>query len=153
MRRAERRTNLGLLLLLAAVVATGALNFATGTGWVRFPTVAHAVTGLGLLLLARPKWPMVRRGTRRRPAASTWPAVLLGVTVVVAIGSGALRSTGAVLAYGPVDDMQVHVGAGLAAVPLAIWHAVARRGLPARTDIGRRGLLRAGVVLGGAAAV
>jgi DMSO/TMAO reductase YedYZ molybdopterin-dependent catalytic subunit len=45
--------------------------------------------------------------------------------------------------------MQIHVGAALMAIPLAIWHVVARRVRPRRTDISRRNLLRAGTVVGG----
>jgi Oxidoreductase molybdopterin binding domain len=48
--------------------------------------------------------------------------------------------------------MQLHVGAALLSIPLAAWHVLARRIRPRRTDLSRRSLLRAGVLLGGAGA-
>jgi DMSO/TMAO reductase YedYZ molybdopterin-dependent catalytic subunit len=49
--------------------------------------------------------------------------------------------------------MQLHVGAALVALPFAVWHVVARRVRAYRNDLSRRQLLKAGVLLGGAAAV
>jgi DMSO/TMAO reductase YedYZ molybdopterin-dependent catalytic subunit len=46
--------------------------------------------------------------------------------------------------------MEFHVGAALAAVPLAIWHVVARRIRVRPTDLSRRGILRAGAVVASA---
>lgn len=150
---AGRNTNLAILLLLVAAVATGALNFALGTGWVAWPTVAHGVVTLALVVVAGWKWAIVRAGLAHRPTRATWPSVLLGVLVVVAIASGVLHATGLVLTYGPLDDMQVHVGAALASLPLAAWHVVARETRPARRDLTRRNLLRSALLLGSAGAV
>lgn len=150
---AERRTNLALLLLTVLAVVTGSLNFAAGTRWGIVATVAHGAVGVGMLLLTRYKWRMVRRGMRLRRAASTWPSVVLGVTVVIAIVTGILHTSGLVLDYGPLDDMQVHVGAGLLAIPFTAWHVFARGNLPARRDLGRRNALRVGLLLSGAIAV
>lgn len=150
---AERRTNVALLLLTVLAVATGALNFAAGTRWGIVATVTHGVAGLGLVLLVRYKWRMVRRGVRVRRPASTWPSIALGVVVVIAIATGVLHTSGLVLEYGPLDDMQVHVAAGLLAVPLTAWHVFARGNLPARRDLTRRNALRLGLLLGGGLAV
>ncbi len=151
---AGRRTNLAILVLLAAAWLTGALNFALGTGWVAWPTVGHGVVTLGLVVVAGWKWAIVRRGLDRRPATRTWPSVLLGALVVVAIATGLLHATGLVLRYGPLGSMQVHVGAALLALPFALWHVVADHDtLPGRRDLGRRNLLRAGLLLGSAGAL
>lgn len=150
---AGRRTNLAILVLLVAAVVTGALNFALGTGWVAWPTVAHGVVGAALLVVAGWKARIVRHGLDTRPGGSTWPSVLLGVLVVVALVSGVLHATGLVLRYGPLDDMQVHVGAALLSLPLATWHVLARGTLPARSDLTRRNLLRSGLLIGSAATV
>ena len=149
---AGRPTNVALLVLLGLATLTGALNFALGTGWVVWPTVAHGVTGLAVVLLAGWKWGIARRGVARRDLGSTWPSLLLAVLVVVALVSGVLHATGLVLTYGPLDDMQVHVGAGLLALPLLVWHTIARGPVPGRQDLTRRNLLRAGLLLGSAGA-
>lgn len=144
---AGRRTNLALLALLALALATGVLAFAIGTEWNRWVVIAHGVVGLGLLMLAPWKSIVARRGLRRsRP--DSWVSVLLTLLVAIAIVFGVLHATGTLVSLGPVTAMQIHVGAALAAVPLAIWHVVARRVRPRRTDLSRRNLLRAGVVLG-----
>lgn len=150
---AGRRTNLALLALLLLAVATGALNFALGTGWAAWPTVLHGMAALGILLLVPWKWRIMQRGTTARPPRSTWPSVLLGVTITVTMVSGVLHSTGLVLWYGPLDDMQVHVGAAAASMLLGTWHVVARGNLPTRQDLDRRNLLRSGLLLAGAATV
>lgn len=150
---AGRRTNIALLLLLLLAVATGALSFALGTGWAAWPTVLHGMAALGILLVAPWKWRIMRRGMTARRLRSTWPSVLLGVTVTVAIVSGVMHATGLVLRYGPLDDMQVHVVAAIAALLLGAWHVIARGNLPARQDLTRRNLMRSGLLLAGAAAV
>jgi DMSO/TMAO reductase YedYZ molybdopterin-dependent catalytic subunit len=146
---AGRRTNLALLALLTAALATGGLAYGIGTGAVRVALVGHAVTGLGILLLAPWKSIIARRGLRRRRPGS-WASVGLTVLVAVTVLFGLLHSTGLVVDLGPVTAMQVHVGAALLSVPLAMWHVVARRVRPRRTDLSRRSLLRAGALAGGA---
>ncbi len=143
-----RQVNLALLGLLAVSVTTGGIAFALGSRWTVAAIVAHDVAGLGLVVLVPAKWAIADRGLSRRPPRSTWPSVVLGVLVVVAVASGILRALGLVLSWGPLDDMQVHVGAGLLAVPFATWHALARQTLPARHDLTRRNLLRAGSLAG-----
>jgi DMSO/TMAO reductase YedYZ molybdopterin-dependent catalytic subunit len=146
---AGRRTNLALLGLLAGAVGSGALAYALGTGWARWAVVAHGVLGLGILLLAPWKSVIARRGLRRRRPGS-WASVAFTFLVAVAILFGVLHATGLAVHLGPVSAMQVHVGAALMAVPLAVWHVVARRVRFRRTDLTRRNLVRAGAVAGGA---
>ena len=142
-----RRTNLALLVVLVAALATGGLAFAAGTGWGRPVVVAHALAGLAVLVLAPWKSPVVRRGLARRPGPGRWVSVTFGVLVLVAVAAGLVHATGTLTGLGPVSAMQVHVGAALAAVPLLVWHAVARGGARARrTDLSRRALLRTGAV-------
>jgi DMSO/TMAO reductase YedYZ molybdopterin-dependent catalytic subunit len=146
-----RRTNLALLIVLVAALATGALAFAAGTGWGRPVVVAHGLAGLAVLVLAPWKSVVVRRGLVRRSGPGRWASVAFGVLVLVAVAAGLAHATGTAARLGPVSAMQVHVGAALAAVPLLAWHAAARGGARARrTDLSRRALLRAGVVAGGA---
>lgn len=148
-----RRTNLALLGVVLLAVVTGALNFALGTGWVRWPTTAHGVIGLAAVVLSWWKVRIVGRGLERRTVASTWPSLLLAVAVVTALVSGILHATGLVLRYGPLDDMQVHVGAALLTLPLLGWHVVDHRTWPRRQDLTRRNLLRSALLLGSAGAL
>jgi hypothetical protein len=146
---AGRRTNLALLGLLAGALGSGVLAYALGTGWARWAVVAHGVLGLGILLLAPWKSVIARRSLRRRRPGS-WASVAFTFLVAVAILFGVLHATGLAVHLGPVSAMQVHVGAALLAVPLAVWHVVARRVRFRRTDLTRRNLVRAGAVAGGA---
>jgi DMSO/TMAO reductase YedYZ molybdopterin-dependent catalytic subunit len=146
-----RRTNLALLAVLVAALATGALAFAAGTGWGRPVVVAHGLAGLAVLVLAPWKSVVVRRGLARRSGPGRWASVAFGVLVLVAVAAGLAHATGAAAHLGPVTAMQVHVGAALASCALLVWHAAARGGARARrADLSRRALLRAGAVAGGA---
>jgi DMSO/TMAO reductase YedYZ molybdopterin-dependent catalytic subunit len=146
-----RRTNLGLLVVLVAALATGGLAFAAGTGWGRPVLVGHGLAGLAVLVLAPWKSAIVRRGLVRRSGPGRWVSLAFGVLVLAAVAAGLGHATGALDGLGPLSAMQVHVGAALAAVPLLAWHAAARGGVRARrADLSRRALLRAGAVAAGA---
>jgi DMSO/TMAO reductase YedYZ molybdopterin-dependent catalytic subunit len=79
--------------------------------------------------------------------------VALGVLVALVTVTGVLHATGAGVSLGIATSMQVHVGAALLSIPLALWHVWARRIRPRRTDLSRRNLLRAGALAGGGAVV
>jgi DMSO/TMAO reductase YedYZ molybdopterin-dependent catalytic subunit len=112
---------------------------------------AHATAGLALLLLGPWKSAVVRRAMARRPPRRGRVVGLgFAVLVAVALATGFGHSTGLLRSLGPVTAMQVHVGAALAMLPLALWHVLARPQRPRRTDFGRRGLLRAAAVAGAA---
>jgi hypothetical protein len=149
---AGRRTNLALLVLLLLALATGATAYAIGTDWVRWIVIAHAVVGIAVLLLAPWKTTIARRGLMR-PRPGRIKSVLLSSLVVLALLGGFAHSTGLLRSMGPLTAMQIHVGAALAAIPLALWHVVARPVRLHRTDVARRQLLRAGGILAGAGAV
>jgi DMSO/TMAO reductase YedYZ molybdopterin-dependent catalytic subunit len=143
--RAGRGTNLALLVLLAGALFTGALAFAIGGAWAFWALAAHGAVGLALVLLAPWKSVISVRGVRRaRPGTAA--SVLLAVLVVVAVLSGVAHAVGV---WTSGLAMQVHVGAALASIPLAIWHVAARPVRPHRSDLSRRSLLRAGAVFGG----
>lgn len=146
---AGRRTNLALLVLLAAAVATGALAYATGMPWGQWVLVAHGAAGLAILLLAPWKSVIARRGLRReRPGSRA--SVVFAVLVSVAIAFGILHATGAALSFAGVPTLSIHVGAALVSIPFAVWHVWARRVRARPTDISRRNVLRAGALLGAA---
>jgi hypothetical protein len=143
--RAGRGTNLALLVLLVGALVTGGLAFATGGGWAFWAVAAHGAVGLALVLLAPWKSAISARGLRRaRPG--TPASVLLAVLIVLAVASGIAHAVGV---WTGVLAMQVHVGAALLSIPLAIWHVVARPVRPRPSDLSRRSLLRAGAIAGG----
>src|SRR4029077_6477909 len=145
------RTNLALLALLGIAFLTGWLAFAFATAPSRWSLIVHATSGLAILALLPWKSMIARRGLRRRHPAR-WASILLGVLVVMSSGAGLMRSTGLLLSFGPLSAMDFHVGAAIAAVPLAIWHIAARRIRLRPADLSRRAILRGGAVVAGAAA-
>jgi DMSO/TMAO reductase YedYZ molybdopterin-dependent catalytic subunit len=145
------RTNLALLALLAVAFITGWLAFAYGTAPARWSLVLHATGGFAILALLPWKSMIARRGLGR-PRPGRWASVLFGVLVLVSLVAGLLHSTGLLVYVGPLTAMDFHVGAAIAAVPLAIWHVVARRVRVRPTDLSRRNILRGGAVVAGAAA-
>ncbi|MGH2808801.1 MAG: molybdopterin-dependent oxidoreductase [Actinomycetota bacterium] len=149
---AGRRTNLALLILLGLAFATGALAFAVGTGWSRLPVVLHGVVALAIVLLAPWKSVIAKRGVKRR-RRGTVTSIAFTVIVTIALVFGVLHSTGLAMGIGPLSSMQVHVGAALVALPLALWHVIVRRIRVHRTDVARRQLLRSAALMGGAATV
>jgi hypothetical protein len=148
---AGRRTNLALLVLLGWALATGALAFAIGQGWNRWISVAHGIGGLAVVLLAPWKSVVARRGLRRRRSGQAI-SIALAAVVTVALASGVGHATGLLRSVAGVTAMQMHVGAALASIPLAVWHVAARRVRPSRTDLSRRVLLRSAVLAAGSAA-
>jgi hypothetical protein len=148
---AGARTNLGLLALLAGAFLTGWLAFAFATAPARWSLAVHATTGFAILLLLPWKSMVARRGMRR-PRARRWASIALGVLVLVSLSAGLAHSTGALLSWGPLTAMEVHVGAAIAAVPLAVWHIAARPIRLRPADFSRRALLRGGIAMGVAAA-
>ena len=78
--------------------------------------------------------------------ASLAGGLLLAVLVAVISGFGH-RAGGR--RAGPLLVMQIHVGASVVALPLALWHVGSRRVRPRATDFERRTILR-GALLAGA---
>jgi molybdopterin-dependent oxidoreductase-like protein protein len=137
-------------VLLAAAVATGGLAYATGTGWIRWPAVAHAIVGIAILALGPWKSLVVRRGLARA-RAGTWASILFLGLVLGSIAAGILHAAGARSFGGGLTAMEVHVGAALILIPLTVWHVLARRVRLRRTDFDRRAVLRAGALAAGSA--
>lgn len=142
---------MALLILMPLAIGTGFVAFALGTPELgAVVVVLHGAVGLAIALLAPWKSAVVRRGLQRpRPGRSA--SVTLAALVIVVVATGIAHS-GGWRALGPaVTTMQVHVGAALATIPLLVWHATARPARPARADMSRRAVLRAGALTVGAA--
>jgi hypothetical protein len=145
------RTNVALLALLGIAFFTGWLAFAFATAPARWSLAIHAAGGFAIVALLPWKSMVARRGLER-PRPGRWASVLLGILVVISLGAGVLHSTGLLVYWGPLTAMDFHVGAAIAAVPLVVWHVVARRIRVRPTDLSRRQMLRAGALIAGAAA-
>jgi len=151
-RRAGRRTNLALLVVLPAAFVTGWLAFGTGTLWpARVVTVTHAALGIAVLALVPWKQVIVRRGLVRpggaRGVVVKATSILLAISVLLSLAGGFAHSYAGLHTYFGVTAMQVHVGAALVAVPLFFVHLVTRPQRLRVTDLSRRNALRlAGLV-------
>ena len=146
---AGRRTNLALLVFLAVALATGLLAYSAGTGWGSPVVIAHGIVGFAIVVLAPWKSVIARRGLSRRRRGKV-ASVLFSILVVAALGSGILHATGVVRSFGVVTAMQVHVGAALLAIPVAVGHIRARPVRTDRADLSRRAVLRGGILVGSA---
>jgi molybdopterin-dependent oxidoreductase-like protein protein len=149
--RLGARTNLALLVLLAVAFLTGWLAFAFATAPARWSLVLHATGGFAIVLMLPWKSIVARRGVRR-PRPGRWASIALALLVLVSLAAGLAHSTGVLVFVGPLTAMDFHVGAAIAAIPLAIWHVAARRVRLRGTDVSRRNFLRGAAVLAGAAA-
>jgi len=150
--RLGARTNSALLILLGIAFLTGWLAFAYGTSPARMSLIVHATSGVAILVLLPWKSMIARRGLER-PRPGRWASIALGVLVLASIVAGLGHSTGLVLWWGPFTSMEVHVGAALIAVPLAVWHVAARRIRVRATDVSRRTFMKGGASIALAAAL
>jgi hypothetical protein len=149
LRRAGRRTNVALLVVLVGAAVTGGLAFAAGTpipAWLA--TVIHGLFGLAVVLLV--PWKIVI--VRRAPTLRFISLALVGL-IAVCIASGLFE---VFIGYGVLwrlSPMQVHVGSAALAAPLLAWHVLRhRRQRLRRVDLSRRTLLRTGALAAGVAA-
>ena len=149
--RIGARTNLALLVLLAAAFVTGWLAFAFATAPARWSLILHATSGFAIFVLLPWKSMIARRGVSR-PRPGRWASLVLAVLVLASLAAGLAHSTGVLVIAGPLTAMDVHVGAALDAIPFAVWHLAARRIRMRRTDVSRRNFLKGGAVIAGAAA-
>lgn len=145
-----RRTNAALLVALVAAAVTGLAAFAIGVPAGRVVVVAHGAAGVAVVVLTPWKQTIVRRGLRRRRGAR-WVGIALFVAVVTAVLTGVAHAAGGG-PLGGVTAMQAHVGAGVVAVAVAAWHVAVRPLRLRRADLGRRDVVRAGLVAGAATA-
>jgi DMSO/TMAO reductase YedYZ molybdopterin-dependent catalytic subunit len=149
LRRAGRRTNVALLVVLIGAAATGVLAFAAGTPIpARLASVAHGLFGLAVVLLVPWKTVIVRRAGAVRVAS-----LALVVLIAVCIASGLVEVFAGYGVIWRLSPIQVHVGSAALAAPLFAWHMLRhRRQRLRRLDLSRRTLLRTGTLTAGAAA-
>ena len=135
-----RAVDWSLFAFVTAEVVTGLVSFTVGVpeGWPLF--WLHRALGVGIVALLGWKLARVRR---RLTDPSLWrrSTALSVLTLVAALGA---LSTGVVWVFG-LDVrisywtlLSVHVGFGLALLPLVAAHAATRFRLPRRVDFERR---------------
>ena len=149
-RRAGRRTNVALLVVLVGAFLSGGAAFAAGTEVPsRLATLGHGLLGLGVVVLTPWKTVVARRAPSLRLAS----LALAGVIIVCLVAGFVEVFVGYGLVAG-ISPIQVHVGAAVVALPLLGWHLVRhRRGqVLRRTDLTRRQLLRTAGFLAGTGA-
>ena len=141
-RRAGRRTNLALLIVLVGAFLSGWAAFAAGTAVPsRVATVGHGLLGLGVVVLTPWKTVVVRRAPALRLASLGLAAV-----IILCLTAGFVEVFAGYGLVGGISPIQVHVGAAFVAVPLLAWHLLRHpRQIPRRADLGRRSLLRTAV--------
>lgn len=144
------KTNVYLLCLLSGAFITGWLAFSFATSPARWSLAVHAATGFAIVVLLPWKSIIARRGLGR-PRPRRWLSILFSALVLISLAAGLAHSTGLAVSIGPLTAMDFHVGAAIAAVPLAIWHVAARRVRLRAADVSRRDFLRAGLAIGVAA--
>ena len=147
---AGRITNQTLLVALVLVFGTGVATVAIGSPSGRWAAIAHGVAGLAILLLVPWKSRVVRGGLRRG-RGTRWVSLLLAALVVITFVAGLGYATGLVRSIAGRPGLWVHIAVALVLVPLVLWHVVARRIRPRRSDLSRRTFLRAGLLGAGAA--
>lgn len=149
LRRAGRRTNVALLVVLLAAGLTGALAFAAGTPVpAKITTLTHGIFGLALVFLIPWKTVIVRRA----PVLQATSLMLVAL-IAICITSGLVEVFAGYGLLWRLSPMQVHVGSALLAAPLLALHVVRhRRQRLRRVDLSRRVLLRTGGLAACAAA-
>ena len=133
------------MLVLAWV--SGGASFLLGGASTAWLVVMHGVVGFTVLVLARPKVPVVRRGLRRR-RPSRYASMALGICVTGAFATGIVHALGFWQAIGVWSAIGLHLIFAFAAVPLAVWHVVGRPQRIRPVDLSRRTALQALAVAG-----
>jgi DMSO/TMAO reductase YedYZ molybdopterin-dependent catalytic subunit len=158
----RRLTNALLLATVLTLLTTGLVAWALPETQATPLYTLHRIAGVGLVL-ALPWKQLVARASlarriRRDIVPSTIPGLLATVALALTIGLGLSWTIGLVSFDRPIDysAMNLHVFAGIALVPLTLWHLARRWEIPrARDLLERRAALRligvgAAAVLGGA---
>lgn len=149
-RRAARRTNLALLVLLVGAFGSGWLVFAAGgPTMATMATVVHGLFGVAVIAMLPWKSVIIRRSAGLQVAS-----VLLLVIIVGCLLAGLVQLLVGYLVVAGITPIQVHVGAAVIAVPLLIWHVLRHRRQRLRpSDLSRRALVQDVALAAGVAAV
>jgi hypothetical protein len=155
----RRLTNGLLLATVLTLLGTGLIAWAIPESQATPLYALHRIAGIGLVLALPWKQLVARASLVRRVRLGIAPSAIPGIAATVAlaltVGLGLAWTFGLVSFDRPIpySAMNLHVFAGIALVPLVVWHLVRRWEPPRARDIAsRRAALRL-LVLGVAAAV
>ena len=146
-----RKTNLALLTTLTLTLVTGGASFLLGSSSTAWLVTLHGVLGFVVLVLARPKSPVVQRGlSRQRP--NRFASIALATVVTGALITGLIHTLDVWEPFGVWSPIGLHVIFAFAAVPLVALHVVTRPQRIRPVDLSRRTWLQAlgvaGIALG-----
>jgi DMSO/TMAO reductase YedYZ molybdopterin-dependent catalytic subunit len=142
-----RRTNLAVLALVLASAITGFSTFLAGAPSASVLFFFHGALGFSLLVLLWWKWKVITRGLRARwPGITSWLSIITLAILVAIIVSGIVSAMARGGKLGPWGLLEIHVGGALIIIPLFAAHLVGRWVPPAKRDLSRRILLRAGAL-------
>ena len=136
-----------MLATLALAFASGATAFLLGGASTAWIVSLHGVAGFTVLVLARPKVPVVRRGLRRRRPTRA-ASLALAVCVTGAVVTGVIHTLGVWQAIGVWSAIGLHLIFAIGAVPLAAWHVLNRPQRVRPVDFSRRTALQVLAVVG-----
>jgi len=137
-----RLVDWSLFALLAVVLATGVLGFLSGRPDRAWVFVTHGVAGLSLVAFLYFKLRRVR-ARLARPTVTRALSALMAAVTVGALATGVWWAFGGSLDLGPWGLLNLHVGLGLAVVPLLAYHLAKRFRPPSTRDVrGRRTALQ-----------
>jgi len=145
----SRRTNLGVFAIVIASTITGFSTYLAGSRSTWWLFWLHGMLGFALVALLWWKGKVIVRGLAARwPSVSAWLSIItLGILVAI-IGSGIYSAIARGGKLGPWGMLEVHAGGAMIIIPLFIVHLVGRWVPPAKRDVSRRVLLRAGALAG-----
>ena len=150
----SRRTNLGVFAIAIVSTLSGFATYLVGTHsyWWLFWT--HGAIGLSLLALLWWKGKVVLRGLRKRwPSVSAVLSIITMALLLAIIGTGVWSAMAQGGSLGPWSMLELHVGGALIIIPLFVAHLIGRWVPPAKRDLSRRVLLKAGTLVGAGAAL
>ena len=143
----SRRTNLGVFALVLASALTGFSTFLTGAGSSWFLFWVHGALGFSLVALLWWKGKVILRGLRARwPSTAAVLSILTLAILLAIIGAGVWSAMARGGKLGPWTMLEIHVGGALIIIPLFVIHLFGRWVPPAKRDLSRRVLLRAGAL-------
>jgi hypothetical protein len=147
-----RTTNLALFGVLTLAFVSGAAAQATGSQGGAWVAVGHGVVGLVVIALVPRKSRVAAAGMRRR-RPSRWVSVGLAALTLGTLTAGIGSATGLLSTVALVEPLWAHIALALLLLPLLAWHVVVRPVRPRATDLGRRTLVRAGLLAAGGSAL
>ena len=143
-------TNVLLAVLLAFELATGLFGLVSGGADRGFLLVLHNIGAFAIVAIAGWKVAIVAGSLRRRSGgAARLASVTLSFLVLAAFGLGLAWSLNGFFRLAGITGLTWHMFAGVAALPIAAWHALK---YTKRWRVGVNADRRAVIKLGGAVA-